>query len=64
MVRKIHLAKLLNEGKIDAVVTNLNMTSEKEALEYLAGFGVSQDSVEIWGRGVCQEKSFILGRYD
>ena len=51
LVRKIHLAKLLNEGKIDAVVTNLNMTSEKEALEYLAGFGVSKDSVEIWGTG-------------
>ena len=52
LVRKIHLAKLLNEGKIDAVVTNLNMTSEKEALEYLAGFGVSKDSVEIWGTGM------------
>lgn len=51
LIRKIHLAKLLNEGRVDEVVSNLNMSSEKEALDYLAKFGVIEDSVEIWGTG-------------
>lgn len=51
LIRKIHLAKLLNQGKVTDVVANLGMSSEQEALEYLKGFGVSKDSVEIWGSG-------------
>lgn len=51
LIRKVHLAKLLNEGKMNAVIANLKMSSEEEALEYLSGFGVSKDSVEIWGTG-------------
>ena len=51
LVRKIHLAKFLNDGRINEVISNLSMSSEKEALDYLANFGVTKDSVEIWGTG-------------
>lgn len=51
LVRKMHLAKLLSENNIAAVLSDLELASEKEALDYLKSFGVSSDSVEIWGSG-------------
>ena len=51
MIRKIHCAKLLNEGKYDEVTKDIGVDSIKEAKEYLAKFGVDADKVEIWGSG-------------
>ncbi|MED7787573.1 GDP-L-fucose synthase [Francisella sp. 19X1-34] len=51
LVRKIHLAKLLNEGQTQKVLTNLSVDSITQAEQYLSKFGVSEDSVEIWGTG-------------
>ncbi len=51
LIRKIHLAKLLSEGKNATVINNLNVESIEEAKRYLKGFGVSENSVEIWGSG-------------
>lgn len=51
LIRKIHLAKLLNESNYDAVLKNLKFKTINEAKEYLSSFGVTQDSVEIWGTG-------------
>lgn len=51
LIRKMHLAKLLSEGKIEAVLEDLKLGSEKEALDYLKSFGVTSESVEIWGSG-------------
>jgi GDP-L-fucose synthase len=51
LIRKMHLAKLLSEGKIEAVLEDLNLVSEKEALDCLKSFGVTSDFVEIWGSG-------------
>ncbi|WP_150468502.1 GDP-L-fucose synthase family protein [Francisella sp. SYW-9] len=51
LVRKIHLAKLLNEGQTQKVLTNLSVDSIEQAEQYLSKFGVSEDSVEIWGTG-------------
>lgn len=51
LIRKIHCAKLLNEGKNDEVVKDLGLSSIEEAKDYLAGFGVDENSVEIWGTG-------------
>ena len=51
LIRKMHLAKLLSEGKIKAVLEDLRLKTEKEALDYLKPFGVTSDSVEIWGSG-------------
>lgn len=51
LIRKIHLAKLLSEGEKEKVINNLNVESPEEAKGYLKGFGVSENSVEIWGSG-------------
>ncbi len=51
MIRKIHLAKLLNEKNYDAVVKDLHVKSIEEAKAYLAKFGVDENRVEIWGSG-------------
>jgi GDP-L-fucose synthase len=51
LIRKIHLAKLLSESKFDAVVKDLGANNINEAKAYLNTFGVSKNSVEIWGSG-------------
>ncbi|WP_150464012.1 GDP-L-fucose synthase family protein [Francisella sp. XLW-1] len=51
LIRKIHLAKLLNEGKIEQVLSDLKVNSIEEARQYLSKFGVNESSVEIWGTG-------------
>ena len=51
LIRKIHLAKLLREEKISAILKDLDMNSLQEAKQYLLKFGISKDSVEIWGSG-------------
>lgn len=51
LIRKIYLAKLLNEGDTQAVLEDLKLSTLEEAKEYLAKFGVSEKSVEIWGTG-------------
>lgn len=51
LLRKFHLAKLLQEGKIQEIVKNLNANDEKEALKSLQRFGISAKSIEIWGSG-------------
>lgn len=51
LIRKIHLAKLLSEANFEAVINNLKVNTIEEAKTYLASFGVSENSVEIWGTG-------------
>ena len=51
LIRKIHLAKLLNEGDFEAVKQDLKVSSIEEAKSYLESFGVDESSVEIWGSG-------------
>jgi GDP-L-fucose synthase len=51
LIRKMHLAKLLNENAFEEVVEDLGVNSIKEARTYLKEFGVSESSVEIWGSG-------------
>lgn len=51
LIRKIHLAKLLNEEKYDEVIKDLNVSNIEEAKQYLAKFGVNDSQVEIWGTG-------------
>lgn len=51
LIRKIHLAKLLNEKRDDEVIQDLHVNTVEEAKEYLAKFGVNEDKVEIWGTG-------------
>lgn len=51
LIRKIHLAKLLSEEKYDKVIADLGVETIEEAKNYLLKFGVSDESVEIWGSG-------------
>lgn len=51
LIRKIHLAKLMSESRYDEVVKDLKVKNIDEAKAYLHKFGVSENSVEIWGTG-------------
>ncbi|MDD2539607.1 MAG: GDP-L-fucose synthase [Desulfuromonadaceae bacterium] len=51
MVRKMHLAKLLEAGDMGAVLKDLQVATEEEARAILDKFGVSAESVQIWGTG-------------
>lgn len=60
MIRKIHLAKCLNEQDWDGVRRDLNLRpvegvdgtySEQEILEKLSRFGITPQAVTLWGSG-------------
>lgn len=56
MIRKIHLAKLLGEKNIDAIKKDLEkrpiVNPDNLSLpELLAGFGIFDDRIELWGSG-------------
>lgn len=51
LIRKMHLAKLLSEGKHNEVIKNLGVSAFAKAEEVLQKYGVSGSSVEIWGTG-------------
>jgi len=51
LVRKMHLARLLESGDRPAVLADLGVETEGEAREILDRFGVCAESVRIWGTG-------------
>ncbi|WP_299761771.1 GDP-L-fucose synthase [uncultured Dokdonia sp.] len=51
LIRKMHLAKLLSEGKEEEVMQDLGVSAFAKAEEILQKYGVSSSSVEIWGTG-------------
>ena len=60
MVRKIHLAKCLNEGDWEAVCRDMNLrpvegvngaNSQEEILAVLAKYGITPEEVKLWGTG-------------
>ena len=51
LIRKMHLAKLLSEGKNDEVLKDLHAETIDDARAYLSKFGVDEKRVEIWGSG-------------
>ncbi len=60
MIRKIHLAKCLNENDWETVRKDLNLrpvegidgnNSDEEILAVLAKYGISPDAVTLWGTG-------------
>lgn len=51
IIRKIHLAKLLSEGKTGEILSDLNVSDLDIALEKLNNFGITSENVEIWGTG-------------
>ena len=51
LIRKIHLAKLLNESNEEAVLNDLKTNSFQETVTYLKAHGVTEKNVEVWGSG-------------
>jgi len=51
LIRKIYLAKQLSESNEEAVKQDLKLNTIEEVKGYLNRFGVSKNSVEIWGTG-------------
>ncbi len=51
LIRKIYLAKMLSESNYETVIKDLNVNTIEEAKDYLSSFGISENSVEIWGSG-------------
>ena len=51
LMRKIHLSKLLSEGRMDDVKSDLGVKTEKEARQILEQYAISEGEVTIWGSG-------------
>lgn len=51
LIRKIHLAHLLEENRAKDVLKDLSVDNLNEASEILTQIGVSKEAVEIWGSG-------------
>lgn len=51
LLRKIYLAKCLQENNMEAVLSDLSMSDNSEALLYLESIGVNDKAVNIWGSG-------------
>lgn len=51
LLRKMHLAKLLQENNNEAVMKNLNMPDFSQAKRFLDSIGVSSSQVTVWGTG-------------
>jgi len=51
LIRKMHLAKLLSENNKEAIIKDLEVSTFSEAEKILSKYGVTSNSVEIWGSG-------------
>lgn len=51
LIRKIHLAKLLNEANYDAILKDTGLDNLQAAKQYLLKYGITKNRVEIWGTG-------------
>lgn len=51
LIRKMHLAKHLSEGKNDEVCKDLEVSAFAKAQPILKKYGITAESVEIWGTG-------------
>lgn len=62
LIRKMHLGKLFFEKKYDELLHNLKLNELSDVLSYLNKFGLTENSVEIWGTG--KSKREFLHSYD
>ena len=51
LLRKVHLAKLLSEDNIEALLLDLKVKTLEEANVILNQYKIAKNSVEIWGSG-------------
>ena len=66
LIRKMHLAKLLKEGNKEALCKDLGVDVPiaigiAKAYEILSKYGISENSVEIWGSGA-PRREFLWSR--
>lgn len=58
LIRKFHLAKLLQDKDFVTICKNLEVDNIKQALDLLKENGVSEDKVTLWGDGT-PEREFL-----
>lgn len=51
LIRKIYLAKCLQDGNVNSVLSDLNESENSKAIQYLNSIGVRDGVVSIWGSG-------------
>lgn len=51
LIRKIHLAKLLSENRLEEVCRDLGVSAFAKAEPILSTYGITGQGVEIWGTG-------------
>ena len=51
LLRKIHLAKCLQQNNSEAILSDLNEVDFSKSIQYLTSIGVSESGVNIWGSG-------------
>lgn len=51
LIRKIHLAKMVHEQKMEEVMQDLKVNTPELAIEMLQKYGISDNQIEIWGSG-------------
>ncbi|MBF7049542.1 GDP-L-fucose synthase [Campylobacter volucris] len=51
MLRKMHLAKLLNKKDYNSILKDLNMNDINKAKQYLNENGIFDNYIELWGAG-------------
>lgn len=51
LIRKVILAKMLEDGDTAGILKDLGLASIKDANAYLNSFGISAGKVEVWGTG-------------
>lgn len=51
LIRKIYLAKCLQDGNVNSVLSDLNESEISNAIQYLNSIGVTDGVVSIWGSG-------------
>ncbi|WP_086246143.1 GDP-L-fucose synthase family protein [Campylobacter devanensis] len=51
LIKKFHLAKLLENNHIEQIGIELKISDKNKIMAYLNNFGISAKAVEIWGTG-------------
>ena len=52
LIRKFHLAKLLQEERFSELMQDTQTNSIEEALNYLSSYNIHKKAIEIWGTGL------------
>jgi len=51
LMRKIHLSKLLSEGRLNDIRSDIGVETDEEVRQVLNRFGIAEGEVTVWGSG-------------